>query len=159
VEDEIIKVRIRNMALASYSIALRLPLGLKWESVGTNQPIGGKELTNSALASDLNAKLEFTQKGWDTYKIDDLQIDHYIKSQLGSVSSYFKPTAIEDEPLLDEELLIKVFERADIEKDLSSAKLNQQIKEVERTLKPGMICECEDKETQTCVLRIEIEDA
>ena len=147
------------MALASYAIALRLPLGLKWESVGTNQPIGGKELMNSALASDLNAQLEFTQKEWDTYKIDDLQIDHYIKSQLGFVSSYFKPTAIEDEPLLDEELFITVFERADTEKDVSRANLNDKIKEVERTLKPGMICECEDKETQTCVLRIEIVDA
>lgn len=74
-----------------------------------------------------------------------------------AVASY----SIEDdlESSLDEELVIKVFESAEKGNEVGRAKLNHETKAVMQTLKPGMICELEDKDTQICVLRIDLVDA
>jgi len=93
-----------------------------------------------------------------TYPVEDEIIRVRIRNIAPAASSLVHPNPeLIDECMLDEELVIKVFSDADTEIEAGSAKLNREIKEVERTLKPGMICECKDKETQTCVLRIEIE--
>ena len=93
-----------------------------------------------------------------TYPVEDEIIRVRIRNiALAAPSLVYPNLELIDERLLDKELVIKVFTDADTEIEAGSAKLNREIKEVERTLKPGMICECKDKETQTCVLRIEIE--
>ena len=85
--------------------------------------------------------------------------DEIIKVRIRNiaVASY----SIEDdfESSLDEELVIKVFESADKENEVGRAILNHEIKAITRTLKPGMICELEDKDTHNCVLRIDLVDA
>ena len=93
-----------------------------------------------------------------TYPVEDEIIRVRIRNiALAAPSLVYPNLELIDERLLDKELVIKVFTDADTEIEAGSAKLNREIKEAERTLKPGMICECKDKETQTCVLRIEIE--
>jgi len=68
-------------------------LGLKWQCAGIVEPTTGRQLENVALGKALFIKLEFTKKEWATFKIVDLHIDDYIKSELECVSSYFKPVA------------------------------------------------------------------
>jgi len=74
-----------------------------------------------------------------------------------AVASYSNEDDFESS--LDEELVIKVFESADKGNEVGRAKLNHETKAVMQTLKPGMICELEDKDTQICVLRIDLVDA
>jgi len=69
-------------------------LGLKWQCAGIIEPTVGRQLMNAALASDLRTKLEFTQEEWAVFGIADLRSDDYIKSELESFSSYFKPVAV-----------------------------------------------------------------
>ena len=90
-----------------------------------------------------------------TYPVEDEIIKVRIRNI--AVASY----SIEDdlESSLDEELVIKVFESADKGNEVGRAILNHEIKAVTRTIKPGMICELEDKDTHNCVLRIDVVDA
>jgi len=93
-----------------------------------------------------------------TYPVEDEIIRVRIRNiALAAPSRVYPNPEFIDEHLLHEELVIKMFNDADTEIEAGSAKLNWEIKEVERTLEPGTICECRDNETQTCVLRIEIE--
>ena len=93
-----------------------------------------------------------------TYPVEDEIIRVRIRNiALAAPSRVYPNPDFIDEHLLHEELVIKVFQDADTEIEAGNAKLDREITEVERMLTPGMICECKDKETQICVLRIEIE--
>ena len=73
--------------------------GLKWVSVGTNQPSCGQELANEAFAKALEDKTKtgpgaaamaeatFTPEEWQGFGIDNLQAADYIKSG----REYFQP--------------------------------------------------------------------
>ena len=98
------------------------------------------------------------EEGRIVYDVEDELIQVTIRNMaLVARSTVYSNRELIDERLHDEELLIKVFEYADKENENGRATLGARVREkVTRTLKPGMICECQDKETQTCVVRIEI---
>ena len=69
-------------------------LGLEWRSIGGTKPGDGEELTNTALASALQHKTEFTQEEWDKFDITaPVRSDHFIKSlDIKSLELYFQPS-------------------------------------------------------------------
>jgi Ran GTPase-activating protein (RanGAP) involved in mRNA processing and transport len=60
--------------------------GLKWQKCDT-QPANGHHLAKSELAGELTRKTAFTQQEWDVFGINDLRMDHFVKSG----DCYFKP--------------------------------------------------------------------
>ena len=65
--------------------------GLKWENAGAAKPTEGRELKNEELANKLCKKTEFTQEEWDSFGIQDLCMDNFIKAEIPG--SYFQPAA------------------------------------------------------------------
>ena len=54
-------------------------LGSKWEKNGSEIPSGGTEINNEALAEALTSKVEFNKEEFDTFALDNLSRDSYIK--------------------------------------------------------------------------------
>ena len=63
------------------------PSGLKWRNAGTTRPTQGRELDNHALSTALASKTELTPSQWESYGVNDLTHDDFIK--VGS--TFFKP--------------------------------------------------------------------
>ena len=62
--------------------------GLQWQVIGDSLPQNGREIFNSALATLLMSKTEFTRKEWDAFGIETpLRKGDFIKSG----ASYFEP--------------------------------------------------------------------
>ena len=53
---------------------------LKWVELGSEKPTGGKELRNEKLARGLESKSSFTADELKKFGIDELQMDHWIRS-------------------------------------------------------------------------------
>eukprot|EP00966_Prymnesium_polylepis_P276592 6390258-Prymnesium_polylepis.1 len=60
--------------------------GLTWQSVGYSAPVFGTSFSNDALKAALAHLLAstadtmvFTQHAWDSFGINDLRLDHYIR--------------------------------------------------------------------------------
>jgi len=69
--------------------SLLWPLGLKWETAGSQRPPTGTEITNEALASALEGgKVEFTKQEWDGFDVShETCYDSYIKAG----QDYYRP--------------------------------------------------------------------
>ena len=65
-------------------------LGLRWEKLGSQEPLTGTEISNDALAVGLREKLEFSEKEWDKFKVSNLCSDSYIRSG----DKYFRPASV-----------------------------------------------------------------
>lgn len=68
-------------------------LGLKWKNVGTNKPTRGKELVNRELSKALRKKLEFTEKEFEDFEVENLSTSHYILAD----REYFKPVVLKSQ--------------------------------------------------------------
>jgi len=62
--------------------------GAEWRNIGEEKPSEGTELTNDALSVALLHKTRFSGSEEDVFRIEDLRMDHFIKSG----TSYFQPT-------------------------------------------------------------------
>ena len=85
--DNFIKAEIPG----SYFQPAATSSGLKWENAGAAKPTEGRELKNEELANKLCKKTEFTQEEWDSFGIQDLCMDNFIKAEIPG--SYFQPAA------------------------------------------------------------------
>ena len=61
--------------------------GLKWVKVGTNRPTQGRELINVKLQNALTGQTEFGQEEWNSFHVDDLSLDDFIRAG----NTYYKP--------------------------------------------------------------------
>ena len=85
---------------------IQLPLGLKWKVVGEHgdkPPLAGKELSNEALAAQLQQRAEkepdvskavftFSRIELEDFQVCDIELDHYMKvkcfKQVWSIGRY-----------------------------------------------------------------------
>jgi hypothetical protein len=65
------------------------PLGLKWKQVGSEKPALGTEINDGALAAAMQQNMVFSEEEWESFKVDKLTSDSYIK--VGDV--YCKPSS------------------------------------------------------------------
>jgi hypothetical protein len=67
---------------------------LKWKEVGSDQTFTGTEIKNELLAAALLKQVEFNQKEWDKFQVQEVSSDSYImiKAATATSSRYFKPT-------------------------------------------------------------------
>ena len=70
--------REQERLAAFYAGEAGLVVGLKWEQVGTDKPHSGTEVKNSAFATALREKLEFTKEEFKRFQVN---VSHtsYIK--------------------------------------------------------------------------------
>ena len=66
--------------------------GIKWRKLGRTEPDNGSEIENTALASALQNKTEFTQTELDEFGIEDLTMDVFIRSG----EEYFEPAEAQE---------------------------------------------------------------
>ncbi len=64
--------------------------GLKWEKVGALKPTQGRELSNPALSTALEDRIEFTPQEWEALGISDLRPDDFIRAR----DFYFRPSDV-----------------------------------------------------------------
>ena len=62
-------------------------LGFKWKETDSEASSRGTEFKNESLAKALESQVEFKKEEWDTFEVDNLSNDSYIK--VGD--TYFKP--------------------------------------------------------------------
>ena len=81
---------------AAYSLGEEAPKGasgLSWQNVGESKPADGEELQNTELAMALESTSTFQSWEWDSFGIQGLRLDHYIRSG----PCYFKPAEEDSE--------------------------------------------------------------
>ena len=70
--------REQERLAALYAGEAGLVVGLKWEQVGTDKPHSGTEVKNSAFATALREKLEFTKEEFKRFQVN-VSHNSYIK--------------------------------------------------------------------------------
>ena len=79
-----------DLGIGNHDIEDQLESGLKWQNVGDIEPMTGRELKNQELANALTNKTEFTEftkQEWEQIGIENLGMDHFVKSG----ANYWKP--------------------------------------------------------------------
>ena len=85
---------LRDLVISNNKDPLRA-CGRKWHNKGVTRPSQGKELTNPQLAEALSktetSQIEFNSQEWEAFGIEDLQIDHFIKSPYKGTYAFYQP--------------------------------------------------------------------
>jgi len=74
-------------AVLKRALSFREASGLRWDDVGTQAPQGGTELDHASLSEALSQRKTFTEQEWMSFRIQNLQMNHFIKSG----DSYYRP--------------------------------------------------------------------
>ena len=76
-------------AVLKRALSFREASGLRWDDVGTQPPQGGTELDHASLSEALSQRKTFTEQEWTLFRIQNLQMNHFIKSG----DSYYRPAS------------------------------------------------------------------